>query len=512
MTALLLGFALTFLTSEPTSEPKPSQRWSSFRNGGSSTVPDGKLPTKWSPRKGIRWQTELRGYGQSSPVIWGGTVYVLSVEGLMKEKCAITAIDLKSGKVRWSHSCKSSTQAPSNYHVSRAAPTPVVDQQGVYAFFETGDLLALSHEGKVRWQRSLTKDYGAFQNHHGLGSSLVQDQTQLFLNVEHRGPSYLLAVNKADGKTNWKVKRKSGMSWSSPVLMKSQGEQQIIVSSNGTVKGYSTKSGEERWTLGDLGGNSKVSPTPSGSRLFIAAEVSEFGTEAAAARSNLCVQIGENEKESYKVLWRAKRAVCYYSSPVLCGNCAYYINERGIVRCLDQKTGKQHYVKRLSFSCWATPIVVGEHLYFFGTDGTTTILKAGPEGEVIAKNQLWDPENPPKPEKYKEAVHVRRSSTGGGGGPFLRLMAGDKNGDKKLTRDELPESLQRDLPNVDLNKDGALDVTELKKMGERFRQKRAGSKEASRDPLVCAAAAVDGALVIRTGTRLYCIGASQRDN
>lgn len=480
-------------------------QWSSFRNGGPSLTKSENLPISWAPNKGIRWEIELRGYGQSAPVIWGNTAFLLSVEGLKKEKCVLTAIHLNSGKVRWTKAWKSSTQALSNYRVSRAAPTPVVDQKGLYAFFETGEFIAVTHEGTLLWKRSLTKDYGTFQNHHGLGSSPTQDKDRIFLNIEHRGPSYLLAINKSDGKTAWKTSRKSGMSWSSPIVIDLNGEPQVVVSSNGTITGYHTQTGKVCWTMGNLGGNSKVSPIAVDSKLFVAGEISEFGTEAQAARSNLCLDLSTRIKDRYPVRWRARSAVCHYASPVVCGDCIVYVNKQGVVHCLNKSTGKELYRKRLQFTCWATPLVAGNHVYFFGTDGNTKVLKAGPDYKLVASNHLWNPDNPPKPEEYVEATSERKHPMGQSG-PFLKLLVNDKNGDKRLSKDELPKSVQQILSNVDLNKDGALDSQELKKMDEQFRQRRAGSREASRDPIVYGIAAVEGTILIRTGTRLYCVG------
>ncbi|QDT29577.1 EF-hand domain-containing protein [Gimesia panareensis] len=56
-----------------------------------------------------------------------------------------------------------------------------------------------------------------------------------------------------------------------------------------------------------------------------------------------------------------------------------------------------------------------------------------------------------------------------GGGDFVeRMMANDKNKDGKLTKDELPERMQRMFDNIDTNKDKELDKAELTKTAEQF--------------------------------------------
>ena len=61
------------------------------------------------------------------------------------------------------------------------------------------------------------------------------------------------------------------------------------------------------------------------------------------------------------------------------------------------------------------------------------------------------------------------------------------------------------MTRVDLNKDNLIDAEELKAMEESFRKRREGSKDSARDPIVYGVAAADGAFLIRTGTRLFCV-------
>jgi hypothetical protein len=93
--ALLLGAAAA---------PAPAgDSWPSFQNGGNTS--DAKdLPLHWSPEQGIAWSVELRGYGQSTPVLWKDRVYVTSVEGDEKEQAHVAAYDAASGKPIWSRS------------------------------------------------------------------------------------------------------------------------------------------------------------------------------------------------------------------------------------------------------------------------------------------------------------------------------------------------------------------------------------------------------------------------
>ncbi|HSH94786.1 MAG TPA: EF-hand domain-containing protein [Roseimicrobium sp.] len=60
-----------------------------------------------------------------------------------------------------------------------------------------------------------------------------------------------------------------------------------------------------------------------------------------------------------------------------------------------------------------------------------------------------------------------------GGGDFVaRLLQNDKNGDGKISKDELPEQMQRIIERGDKNGDGALDKTELEALAKTFSQGR----------------------------------------
>ncbi len=85
------------------------------------------------------------------------------------------------------------------------------------------------------------------------------------------------------------------------------------------------------------------------------------------------------------------------------------------------------------------------------------------------------------------------------------MMKNDANGDGILQADEISPDFRPMLKRVDTNGDGDLDQKELTAMAKSFAERRKNSRASSRDPIVYGVAAVPGAIVVRTGTRLYCI-------
>lgn len=486
--------------------------WTSFRNGGASQASTETLPLQWTKETNIAWQVELAGYGQSAPVTWHGTVYVTCVEGPQKETCQVMAFAMDSGERLWRAKHPASTTLPSNYSVARAAPTPVVDAHGVYAFFEGGDLVAFDHAGALRWSRSLTDDYGPFDNHHGLGSSPAQTAELVILNIQHRGPSYLIAIDKHTGKTRWKVERKSSMSWSSPLVIPGKGRELVIVSSGGSAEAYDARSGDLVWSLGEMSGNSVPSPVLADGHVMLGAALTDFGDSAQAARSNVCLKLTE---QGYDVVWRAKRALCDYASPVVAGDYVYYISRVGVLYCLNRHTGEELYAQRLPGPCWATPICQGDRVYLFGKDGQTTVIKVGDKYEVLATNAAWDLDNPPAPERYVETPGGQGHGEGTSRKPgepsgFVKLMLTfDKDANDRVDASELPKDYQQHLSR-DSNGDGSLDLAELTAMATEFRKRRQEASQGSHDPTLYGVAAANGAIFLRCGTRLYCVREAAR--
>jgi outer membrane protein assembly factor BamB len=397
--------------------------WPGFLGAGQVTVPADSLPLTWSATENIAWKAPLAGYGQSSPVVWDGKVFVTSVEGPLKDTCHVIAVSLADGQPLWKHSFESTDKVKTSAFVSKAAPTPVVDEKGLFAFFESGDVVGLSHTGEEKWRRSLSVDHGKFQNEFGLAASPVQTENAVILLIDHNGPSYVIALSKTDGKTLWKTERTPRQSWSSPALVTVSGKPQVVCSSAGSVDGYDPATGELLWSYGEVAGNTSSTPMPFAAGQFLvgASPGREGGDRAEGAKkSNLAMAIELVENKAVpKVLWRTEQATPTFGSPVVHAGQAYWVNRVGAVYCYDAQTGEASYTERIKQSCWATPLGVGDRLYLFGKDGVTTVLRAGPKFEVLAENQLWDPAafKPDPAKAAAESTPERRQAAGTFSGP-----------------------------------------------------------------------------------------------
>ncbi|BBM87044.1 outer membrane protein assembly factor BamB family protein [Candidatus Uabimicrobium amorphum] len=331
--------------------------WPGFRGNGNSSTAAKDLPTNWSQSKGIAWKHEISGYGQSSPVVFNDKVFVTSSVGEMKETLCVYCFNLSTGELLWKKTFASSHQHKRSKMVAQSAPTPVVDEKAIYAFFESGDLIALNFKGEALWKRNLTKEYGEYKGNHGIGSSLGQTQKSIIVLVEHEGPSYLLSIDKSNGKNLWKNERSPRVSWASPLVL----QDKIIISSNGVVEVYNAQDGKRLWFMDGIKKNTVPSPSCTD-------DVVVIGSSA----KNWCMAIKRGKDP--KVLWKASVA-CSFSSPLIADDCVYFVNRAGVLYCVDLKNGEKLWSERLPGSMWASAVNAGKYIYFFCKDGATVVLQ-----------------------------------------------------------------------------------------------------------------------------------------
>ncbi len=450
-----------------------ADNWPGFRGDGSG-VTAADLPTRWSVEHGITWRSEIPGYGQSSPVVWKNHVYVTSSDGPFQQDCQVHAFDLHSGDGLWTSHVEASSKVENYFRNSRAAPTCCVDANGVYSFFASGDVTAMSHEGKTLWSTPVIKIYGEVDNERGVASSLAQTEDRLFVLVDHHGPSYLVAINKLNGEIAWKADRGTRVpSWSSPVVAKLGEREFVVTSSADTVDAYDAATGDSLWQLDGLQGNHIPSASVVGDDIFVGSTTMYGGAtdENVTAGSNCCIKLtSEGGKPSYEVRWGAERANSYYSTPLAFAGYVYYVNKVGVLYCIDQETGRQRFAKRFGNPCWASAVGVtcpdGEQLvYFVLKNGSTIVLRPGDEYDQVARNQLYDAQ---AMLEAREAAKKQRNANA-----VPADQAAPKTGPEKVFAD-MPES----------------------RLHEMF---------SYGDPMVYGIAVAGDRLLIRTGQRLFCI-------
>ncbi|WP_425618880.1 PQQ-binding-like beta-propeller repeat protein [Anatilimnocola sp. NA78] len=386
--------------------------WPGFRGHGDSHSTAMSLPATWEQRgRGNgNWNIRLPGYGQASPVVWKDRIFVSAVSGDEKEHLHLLAISLADGKTLWQQDYAGTQRVKDSDAVSRGAPTPVVDAERVYFLFESGDVFALTHAGKLLWQRSFVKDYGEIKGPHGFSSSPVLADNKLIVQVTHGGPSYILALDCRSGENCWKVDHPSQTGWSTPAVIVRDGKTQVVVSTSGSVRALDARDGAELWLMNEVQGNSTASPTIAGDLVVIGASAeaggggrrtggaSAGGSEAAApARpapnpalaGSIAIRLGGTGDVSVSHLaWRSSKASAGYASPLVHEGRVYFVNRVGVAQCVALADGSIQWSERLPAACWASPIASDGRVFFFCKEGSVAVYQAADTAQLLGENSI----------------------------------------------------------------------------------------------------------------------------
>lgn len=401
-----------------------AENWTSFQGTaelGSRSQSEKPFGAGWR----VLYRTPTPGYGQSSPVVYGGNVYLTSIEGPRKEKGRVIALDLATGQQKWEYLFDTASGVENSNIVSRAAPTPAVDGAGVIALFESGDVIALDHAGKLRWKRNLIAEYGEIKTNHGIAASVEQQDDRVFVWVERSEDPYVLALKKADGTNIWKSPGVGATSWASPHLVEvAKGEFHLVLSGSGKLAGLDPATGEHRWMTDNVKGNTSPTPFPLGNGQILVGATAGRGEAGGASGKpsdfNGVVQISKDESGAWSAsyAWRSARSTSSFGSPIVHGNCAYFVSARGDAFCHDAQTGKEHWMKSIGETIWATPIGCGDGVIFVGKSGHVTIIAAGDKFQKLAEYDLF-----PKKEAPAEQPAAGEKAAG-------EKSAGEKSGEK----------------------------------------------------------------------------------
>jgi outer membrane protein assembly factor BamB len=363
-----------------------ADNWPGWRGPtGDGVSAEKGLPVHWSATENVRWKVPLTGAGVSAPVLWGECVFLTSSDGRLSDRLHLSCYHRDTGKLLWQiHFFGSAVPEGQFAPGGMAVPTPATDGKRVWALFGTGDLVCVDFDGKPVWVRSLAQEYGPFRNRWGMAASPVLVGGLLVVQVDQWGDSYLLGIDAATGANRWKTKRETGVGWSSPLAVTVGGKTQLVATGNYTVKGYDARTGSELWTVRGLQMQCIPSPVARGGVLFALS-----GRENYTFAIRLDGKTGDLTKGN--VLWRARARSTFVPSPVCWGDFYYFVEDNGWGHCLDIKTGKTLWRERMGDRHQASLVAGDGKVYFTGEGGVITVVKAGREFDVLAKNDLGEP-------------------------------------------------------------------------------------------------------------------------
>jgi outer membrane protein assembly factor BamB len=367
------------------------QEWTRFRGpNGSGISPAGSMPVQWT-EKDYRWNVTPGGTGFGCPVLWGQRVFLLSAD----EKAAtriVQCLDADDGKALWA---KSYPVAAARHHTdnSLAASTPAVDKDRVYVCLAARQatlLLALDHKGEEIWRR----DLGPQKGEHGPCITPIVWEDLVIVANDQEGPSSVLAVESATGKTAWQTPRKSGKTtYGTPCVYQpaerpqgpAGGAAQIVVTSTAEgVTGLNARTGKVEWSVGDAFPERCVgSPVVAGDLIVACCGVGSSGVRMVAVRPG-------RQGEPAAVAWDRKSSIPYVPTPLYRDGLVMLLGDSGGVWCLRAAAGEEVWQDKLPDKFYGSLVCADGRLYCISRVGKVYVLSAGEKFSLLATQDLGD--------------------------------------------------------------------------------------------------------------------------
>ena len=390
---------------------EPLRNWMQWRGPlANGVAPHANPPVHWSETNNLRWKIELLGQGHASPIVSGELVFLTaavpvgaaqapvhdnapgvhdSVPVTHRHEFVVLAISRKDGKLVWKKVLREEWPHEGGHETgSLASNSPVTDGEHLYVFLGSRGLHCLDLKGELKWQ----KDLGRMQtlHSHGEGSSPVLHGDTLIVCWDHEGESFLYAFDKRTGAQRWKVARDEKTSWSTPLVVESEGKSQVIVSATKRVRGYDLATGSLIWECAGLTDNVVSSPVY-GHGVVIAGN-SYYQQAMLAIR--LTGAKGDLTGTDH-VAWKLNRLTPYVSSPLLYDDTLYFLrHNQNILSRLEPATGKPRgeplRLEGINDFIFASPVGAAGRIYVTGRDGVTIVLRHDRENATLAVNRLDD--------------------------------------------------------------------------------------------------------------------------
>ncbi len=378
-----------------------NENWNQFRGpheDGTSTATG--LPVTFgegSPE--IVWKTTVPGRAWSSPVIWDQQIWLSNAPELVPhvtpenprlEKplpMSAVCLDLDTGKIL--HDLKLfDVYTPQITHetASYASSTPYIEAGRVYMHFGAYGTACLDTKtGATIWSR----DDMQCDHFRGPGSSPVVYGDLLYLTFDGYDHQYLTALNKYTGETVWKRDRgidfgttngDAKKAYSTPRLIEAGGRKMLISPFAAATIAYDPLTGEPIWMIRHGGMNAAARPLFGNGLVYI--NSADGGNPLMAVPP-----LGEGDITE-KIVWRTAKAVPKRPSQLLIGELLFMMNDGGVAACLDAKTGKELWAKRLPGEYWSSPICADGLIYCLSMHGEVVIFKADRKFELVAENKF----------------------------------------------------------------------------------------------------------------------------
>jgi outer membrane protein assembly factor BamB len=307
----------------------------------------------------------------------------------------VISLDRRSGQVLWNRETFRQVPRHKQSRNTFATPTPATDGERVYACFGDGSFAALTFSGELVWTN---RDY-LFYGEHGLGTSPILHRGLLIMARDGSSEgedkklgwqkpwdeSFVLALDTHTGKQRWKGRRGlSRISHGVPNIWEHDGKTEVVTEAGDVLQGFDFQTGERLWSS-EVIGEGKVPSVVIGDGLAFTSG-GWGGKETIKA-----FRLGDRgDLKEKNLVWEQKKDMPKVPSMLYVKPYLFVVTDGGAASCLKAETGEQLWRERVGSSFSASPVSANGRIYFLADNGETTVIEAGPEFKVLARNSLGE--------------------------------------------------------------------------------------------------------------------------
>lgn len=393
--------------------PLSADDWTGFRGpSGTGLSAEKSAPLEWGPEKNVKWKAALPQKANGSPIVSKGRVFTTCSEDPGGRKRSLYCFDRKDGRTLWSRTVEFASTMPKHGANTFCPTTPAADGSRVVVWYGSAGLHCYDYEGKELWKH----DLGEFRHMWGYGSSPIFHDGKVIL---HTGPGklpFIAAFNAADGKLLWKTEEpndavgpdaKGGSttkdggkkligSWSTPVVAKVGGKDQIICAMPSRIVAYDPADGNVLWFCEGL-------------RHMNAGSECDLAYSSPIIAGDLCVYFGGYSGPGLAIrmtgakgdvtgthrVWYTPNWSQSIGSGVYVDGHVYEPDSGGVINCVDPKTGRKLWKERgTNGNVWGSIVTAAGRCYVMNQKGEIVVFKPNPAKlEILARNTMDEPTN-----------------------------------------------------------------------------------------------------------------------
>ena len=404
------------------------------------------LPDSWDARNGtnIKWKAPIGSTSNGNPVVADGKVFLGTNNGnprnpgITGDKGVLMCFRESDGQFLWQAvTDKLEAGGEADWPDEGVCSSPAVEGKRLYYVSNRGELIALDTEGlmdgtndgpfqdevhkgptdaDIIWKLDMRQELGVSQLFMASSSPVVWEDL-VFVGTSNgrdsgdekvtapKAPSFL-AVNKITGKVVWQDNSPGEAilhgQWSSAALGAVDGIQQVVFpGGDGWLYAFNARTGEKLWKF-DLNPKDAVWPktrnygvaTPvfSGGRVFVSAGQDPDHPNGVGHTYSIDPARRGDITESGRG-WQYDKISRSISTAAVADGLVYLSDLKGILHCLDARTGTPYWTFDMMAPVWGSPLAADGKVYLGDQDGDVAVMKAGTELKKIAEIDMGNSVN-----------------------------------------------------------------------------------------------------------------------